>query len=99
MCHKQKYLPLNGCNANVLWDHKVCLGDGLNADTQQQRTAYASIGNVCAAEREQLIFVLLIIQEAAIPVTLCDWSTTIDDSCPWIIHMSLMYESYRLFSW
>jgi len=39
--------------------------------------------------------VLLIAQEGAIPVTLCDWSTTIADSCPWIIPMSLMCESFK----
>ena len=45
----------------------------LEADTQkQQRSVHAILGHRCAAEREQLLFVLLIVQEAAIPVTLCD---------------------------
>ena len=33
------------------------------------------------AEREQFLFILLIVQEAAIPVTLCVLSTVIADSC------------------
>ena len=72
---------------------------GLEAETQQQRSAHASLGNVCAAEREQLLIVLLNVQEAAVTVTLCDWSTTIADSCPWVIPMSLMCESFRICSY
>ena len=67
----------------------------LEANTQkQQRSVHAIIGHRCAAEREQLLFVLLIVQEAAIPVTLCDWSTTIAKSCLWIRPMPLMCESF-----
>ena len=61
---------------------------------------YASLGNVCAAERDQLLFVFLVVQEAAIPVTFCDWSTTIADYCPWIIPMPLMCENLNyIFLW
>ena len=45
-------------------------------------------------------FVLLNVQEAAIPVWVCDWSTTIADSYPWMIPMSLMCESFwDIFLW
>ena len=72
---------------------------GLEVDTQQLHSAHASLGNMCAAEREQL-FVLLIVQEAAIPVTICNWSTTIADSCPWIIPTWLMCEGFQgIFLW
>ena len=86
---------MNGCNAGVLWGHIVSW-------RAWSRSGYsiaiinASLVNVCAAEREQLLFVLFIVQEAAIP--LCDWSTIIADSYPWIIPMSLMCESFRICS-
>ena len=47
-----------------------------------------------SAEREQLLFILFIVQKAAILITLFVWSTTIADSCPWIITMLLMCESF-----
>ena len=56
------------------------------------------LGNGCAAERDQLLFVFLVVQEVAIPV--CDWSTTIADYCPWIIPMPLMCENLNyIFLW
>jgi len=86
---------MNGCNAGVLWDHIVSWR-AWSRSGYSIASINASLVNVCAAEREQLLFVLFIVQEAAIP--LCDCSTIIADSYPWIIPMSLMCESFRICS-
>ena len=54
MCNIHEYPPLNGCNADVLWGHTVCW----RARSKSQCGAFAHtiLGNVCAAERKQLLF-------------------------------------------
>jgi len=55
---------------------------------------------ICVLLKNNSFYFFLLVQEAAIPVTLCDWSTTITDSCPCIIPMSFMCESfYDIFLW
>ena len=78
MCHKQEYPPLNGSNGNVLWGHIVSWrawfrsGYLIVAFRPCQPWKY-----VCCWKRTASFFVLLLVQEAAIP--LCDWTTTIAD--------------------
>ena len=73
---------------------------GLEAGTQKQLSAHVSLGDMCADKREQLLFVLLIFQESAVPVTLRDWSTAIADSFLWAIPTSLLRESFDVsFLW
>ena len=100
MCHIQEYPPY--CNAEVFWGHNVCwLESKVSKRMLNWSVPPMSSFDICALLKENSFFLFfLIVQEAATPVMLCEWNTTTIDSCPWIIPMSLMCESfYNIFLW
>jgi len=99
MCHMQEYPPLDGCNAEMVWGHNVCW-------RAWPRSGY-SISVFCPyqhcsrvlLEENNFYFSPHCSRSRYSSHALCG-STTIADSCPWIITMLLMCVSfYDIFLW
>ena len=94
----------NGVQLGMVAWLKCCkvtmlVGDhGLEAGTPEQFSVHVSLGDLCADEREQLLFVLLIFQESAVPVTLRNWSPAIADIVRWLFPRRCCVRALRLFS-